>query len=156
MYIPPTSAHFPPVMRSWIRGECIRYIRGHTRQHDYTALKHLFYRRLVARGYNPSFLRRVLTSVQYSDRPALLRPRVREQQQQPTNPFVVVTTLHPSLPLAGLRQAMEKQWHEIVKDHPDWQRILGTESRTVPSSTHHLRHFVTRSQYPPVPAPAQL
>jgi hypothetical protein len=68
LYIPFHSFHTTAAKRSFILTELMRYIRNSSDQHDYNALKRLFFQRLRDRGYPSSFLEPEFNSIHYCDR----------------------------------------------------------------------------------------
>ena len=56
-YIPPHSYHMPHMFKSFITAELGRYKKQCTLTTDFISLKHQFHDRLIARGYDPLFLK---------------------------------------------------------------------------------------------------
>lgn len=60
LYIPPFSYHPKPTIRGFIIGELTRYHRTNSFYTDELAIRHLFFRRLLLRGYSQRYLDTIL------------------------------------------------------------------------------------------------
>jgi hypothetical protein len=67
-YIPAASHHDHALLKGWIKGELIRYIRNSSREVDYLTIKKIFRERLILRGYPLKWIHNVFISVFYKDR----------------------------------------------------------------------------------------
>lgn len=56
LYIPPFSNHPPATIRGFIKGELLRYQRSNSEYSNCLAIKKLFYKRLLVRGYSKTYL----------------------------------------------------------------------------------------------------
>ena len=71
-YLHFTSCHQKSVYKSIISGELIRYVSTNTSEVNYEVMKHLFKKRLLARGYPKKFVEKVSATVSYQDRTEFL------------------------------------------------------------------------------------
>lgn len=67
-YLHFTSNHPKTIHRGLIIGECIRYIRTNTSEHNYKKQIVLFKSRLLRRGYPIPFIKKAIQTVNYRDR----------------------------------------------------------------------------------------
>jgi len=56
LYIPSFSNHPPSTLKGFIKGELIRYKRTNSEYHNELAIRKLFYKRLLDRGYSRTYL----------------------------------------------------------------------------------------------------
>lgn len=78
-YLPPFSCHPKATFRGFIKGELIRYLRTNSRQSDYLAMKAIFRRRLLARGYPHRFITSIFQKVLWIHRHNHLQDRPKTQ-----------------------------------------------------------------------------
>lgn len=62
LYIPSFSNHPPATLRGFIKGELIRYSRSNSEFQNELAIRKLFYKRLIDRGYQKSYLNRLFNA----------------------------------------------------------------------------------------------
>jgi hypothetical protein len=74
-YITPQSCHPTHTKRGFIKGELTRYATNSSNHYYYKTTKDLFYKRLLARGYQHSFLAPIFTAHQYSSKFKSTLPR---------------------------------------------------------------------------------
>ena len=157
LYIPSNSFHSISTQRGWIRGELIRYIRGHSSLSEYIQLKRKFFQRLCDRGHNSQFLMKVMNSIHYAERTKLLESTKEKksetdfvtcttstQNEQQVLPFIPLH--HPATSHPQLKRALLKYWHMIEND--DVLAPLFTSTPTIGyRRTKNLGEWVTRSRY---------
>lgn len=68
LYPPFSSFHPAHVKKGFIKAELIRFLLRNCRKEDYFLCKKLFYQRLRARGYPPSFLSDIFKKILWEDR----------------------------------------------------------------------------------------
>eukprot|EP01050_Picozoa_sp_SAG11_P000809 SAG11_NODE_29_length_23137_cov_16.739995_17_plen_289_part_00 len=68
LYIPEFCAHPAHILRAFIKGELIRYIKRCNTERNFTIVRELFRQRLLSRGYNHGFLRTPFSTTLYKDR----------------------------------------------------------------------------------------
>ena len=90
-YIPFLSAHRAAIKRAFILSELNRYIISCSQIGSYNALKALFYQRLRARGYPPSFLAPLFTNHSYNSRSERLCAALSDtaKNKEKITPFVI-------------------------------------------------------------------
>ena len=103
LYIPSSSDHAPHILRAWIRGELIRYVKRSSAYLAFASLRLEFIRRLTVRGYQAAFLQPIFDRVDYANRERYLTPRVATPLSD--SPAVVALTL----PRTQRLDAMELQ-----------------------------------------------
>lgn len=150
LYIPSNSFHTISTQRGWIRGELIRYIRGHSSRDDYIALKRTFFERLRARGHHPRFLCDITNTVSYSDRPALLRPQ-EINPQSPDSSLNLIPYHHPSITNTQVKSALLRHWYLISQDDV-LRDLFPTKPQVTYRRTRSMSEWLTRSRYTGVPS----
>jgi hypothetical protein len=73
LYLPRFSFHNPPTILGYITSELGRYALNSSTAMAFYRTRHAFWLRLVDRGFNAAFLRRVFDTVPYSRRDDLIR-----------------------------------------------------------------------------------
>lgn len=75
-YLPPFSHHPTHVLKGYIKGELVRYLRSSTKQADFDHMKMLLWSRLIKRGCRAHFLSNIFFSIVFSSRQERLNNRV--------------------------------------------------------------------------------
>eukprot|EP01052_Picozoa_sp_SAG31_P017575 SAG31_NODE_1209_length_9381_cov_2.526611_1_plen_657_part_00 len=99
LYIPRHTAHRQHMLRAWIRGELIRYVKRTTEFEDFLIIRRLFYQRLQQRGYRHDFLETIFSDVSYSNRKAYLYGKHRAKLQRALQESTAPTRQPPVLAL---------------------------------------------------------
>lgn len=133
-YIPPFSNHVPHTFQGFIKGELIRYIRTNTSYTDYMVIRERFRNRLLARGYNSTFLQKVFATVSYNQRPQYLQPRPKANTERPIVPLVLRYSRRKGLP-----QFVARFKYHRDKFNPPLNPVLAW------SSSPNIAQLVTRS-----------
>jgi hypothetical protein len=68
LYLLPFSHHPRPCLRGFIKGELIRYLRTNTQEYSFLLMKSKFKARLIARGFDLSFLASIFNNINYNIR----------------------------------------------------------------------------------------
>ena len=92
LYIPAFSDHAAHILRSWIHGELIRYVKRSSCFNAFATVRRAFIHRLTARGYVAGYLQPIFDGVSFTDRARYLAPRVALRQPT-TGPATVALTL---------------------------------------------------------------
>lgn len=103
LFIPQFSEHPAHVLRAWIRGELIRYVKRSSSVEYYSTMQRLFVHRLTARGYTAAFLQPIFDGVRYSDRWVFLQPRPSERESTANQPLVLALVLPHTQRLDALK-----------------------------------------------------
>lgn len=111
-YLPFHTYHDKNVLKGFIKGELIRYIRLSTSVNDFFSLRKLFWSRLKARGYSEYFLEPIFASISYSQRQNYLIPKSAQPSENiKLMPFIVPFSrrrIHKTL-RNGLHQLSESK-----------------------------------------------
>lgn len=84
LYIPKFSNHPPSTLKGFIKGELTRYKRTNSEYHNELAIRKLFYKRLLERGYSKSYLNDIFNSFPMNQLPkAYSNPAVEAIQVLP-------------------------------------------------------------------------
>lgn len=79
LYIPAHSDHAQHILRAWVKGELIRYIKRSSCIDNYLTTREYFIDRLMRRGYTAQFLQPIFDSVVYASR----RPFLHHHEDGP-------------------------------------------------------------------------
>jgi hypothetical protein len=114
LYLPPTSAHAPGVLKSLIFGNLQRYWKQNTHTSDFSKIASDFYQHLLARGHNPAtvskiFLDAALHLDNSTQRPSTNRP-------SKSNPKLFLHwEFHPKcIPLHQIRSIFNETCQEVL------------------------------------------
>ena len=122
LYLPFSSYHPIHCMSATIKGELIRYIRGCSNRKDYLEIRDLFFRRLMARGYSWSFIKKTAKTVSYDNREDYLKNKKKKEQKnnedkkdEDSSPFsnnlIFKTTWTPTTSNVHIKTYLKKHSH---------------------------------------------
>lgn len=88
-YLPPFSHHPIHVLKGFISGELIRYLRTNTRIEDFKTMKTLLWSRLLKRGYKTSFLLPLFSSITFDTRQHRLQAPAEQERTKKIFPLII-------------------------------------------------------------------
>jgi hypothetical protein len=158
LYLPPFSFHAPAVFRGFISSEIKRYRLACSNDNEYSNLLHLFYQRLQARAYPPTFLAPLFSSAPH--RHDLLH---HAQHTATLNTPRHIPPLLIKLPYCSRTATLPIQRCLQPTDNyfsdPDFRQIIGN-SRVRPiicyTSPPNLGNLLTSSHHPHPIQPSRL
>ena len=96
LYIPPTSAHPPGVLKSIVYGNLQRFWRQNTFNSDFQSIVNKFFQRLVARGHSPDAVRAIFMEAAAAiDRNANRQTATSPRRADPFNTLFFHLEYHP-------------------------------------------------------------
>jgi hypothetical protein len=125
LYIPPTSSHHKHILINMITNELKRYRLYNSDDIDFSNQVHLFNQRLLARGYNSSFLNPLFNSIPSRDSLIykLLQPSNRQMKKIQPHPVIVMDLPTLSQP-CRLKHIIRLP--DTIKEHWRFKRAFGT------------------------------
>jgi hypothetical protein len=133
-YLPRSSYHHPCIFKGFIIGELIRYARITTLRNDFKAIKKLFMKRLLERGYSQTYLSKIFSLVLHESRTNAYRSNLALQQQAQ----LLTTTFLTLPPNPDERKAVHLQLpysREITCHNPT--KLLEEHWESLPISNSH-------------------
>lgn len=148
LYIPPFSYHPKPTIRGFILGELTRYHRTNSSYSDELAIRHLFFHRLLQRGYSQSYLDTIL-----KDFTSTLGLKTNNEGNHllinPRNSFIAAPLLNSTLycPLPFIPTPRTKSIVSFIRSHdnPLLTLLQNEEIKTVWSTLPSISRLVLRS-----------
>jgi hypothetical protein len=96
LYIPPTSAHPPGVLKSIVYGNLQRYWQQNTHSKDFIEIARKFYQRLISRGHSHNSVRELFTEAAAAIDRAIGRHTSSESRRaDPRNTLFYHLEYHP-------------------------------------------------------------
>jgi hypothetical protein len=142
LYLPPTSAHPPGVIKGMVFGLIRRFHAQNTHRSDYLHMVRLLYRRLIQRGWHRDQLRPLILDIcskldRRNDPPT---PPLRTAATQ--NQLFIHLTYHPDdLPRQHIRALYDKHLGAILQEELDVTRPIIAYSRS-----KNIGEYVTKAK----------
>ena len=116
LYIPPISAHSPDMIRGLIFGRLCCFHKHNTNIKDYYMMAKLLAQRLIARGWNWSFIRPIFSEAHNritKDHPSNPRTIIQPTMQ----PLIIHSTYHPrGLQRQDIRKIFNETLGEVIEN----------------------------------------
>lgn len=143
LYIPPASAHPTGCIKGTIFGLIRRYKAQNTYRRDFVNLVKLLYRRLIARGWDPSFIRPIFSEAcRSAERPLPDSTSSSPAKSSTKNRLFIHMVYHPDdIPRRRVQELYEKHCGPLLRD------TLGIERPTIAySRPKNIGDFITKAK----------